>query len=98
MLAEAPSPPEPARPPAVVVLDRPARRGFVPTSRDDWLRLAERMVGDWAATLRAALGLALLFAAAVVVIGVVLGPISAAVAALVGLVVFLLGRGRGDSG
>jgi hypothetical protein len=97
LTVEAQSPAEPVPPPVVVVPAPPVRQSLVPSSRDDWLRLAERVVGDWAATLRAALGLTLLFAAAVVMIGLALGPISAAAAAVVGLVVFLVGRRRGDS-
>ncbi|MCT2586949.1 hypothetical protein [Actinophytocola gossypii] len=95
VLTTEPDPPEPTSP--VVVPTPPVRTSFAPTRRDDWLRLAERVVGDWAATLRAALGLALLFAAAVLVIGLALGPLSAAATAVVGLVVFLIGRRRGDS-
>ncbi|HEX2130083.1 MAG TPA: hypothetical protein VHH15_00890 [Actinophytocola sp.] len=95
MLAETPSPPEPSRPPLVIVPEPATRRSFVPTSRDEWLRLAERVVGDWTATLRAALVLVLLFAAAVTAIGVMVGPPAAAVATLAGLVAFLIGRSRG---
>jgi hypothetical protein len=71
------------------------RRRFTPTARDDWLRLAEWLVGDWAATLRQALRLVLLFLAVVLVIGVTFGFGFALAAFLVGTVVFLAGRRRG---
>lgn len=87
--------PEPPRP-APVVVPRP-RVPARPTTLDYWLRLAERAVGDWAATLRAALVLTLLFVAAVVAIGIVFGPIPAAAATAVGATIFLIGRSRGDS-
>jgi hypothetical protein len=91
---EAGAAPEP--PPAVVVVPEP-RRSPLPTSRDDWLRLAEHLVGDWTATLRDALVLALLFAAMITSIGIAFGPTSAAAATTVGLVVFLAGRRQGTS-
>ena len=95
-LAEAQTPADPPRP--VVIIPEPRTgRSSVPTSRDDWLRLAERAVGNWAATLRAALLLALLFAGMVMSIGIAFGVDSAAAAATVGLLVFLAGRTRGDS-
>lgn len=75
--------------------DRGADRGHVlPTSRDDWLVLAERVVGDWAATLRAALLLVLAVAAMLMVIGIVFGVGPALAIAFVALLVLLAGRRR----
>ncbi len=71
---------------------RAARGLALPTSRDDWLVLAERAVGDWAATLRAALLLFLAVAAGIMVIGFLLGIGPALAAALLALVVFVVGR------
>jgi hypothetical protein len=69
-------------------------RGF-PTSRDDWLVLAERLVGDWAATLRTALLLVLAVAAVLAMIGFAFGPEPALAAAFLAFLVFLAGRDRG---
>jgi hypothetical protein len=69
-------------------------RGF-PTSRDDWLVLAERAVGDWAATLRTALLLVLAVAAVLAMIGVAFGPEPALAAGFLAFLVFLAGRDRG---
>ncbi len=66
----------------------------LPTSRDDWLVLAERVVGDWAATLRAALLLGLAVAAVIMVIGLVLGAGAALATAFLALLVFVAGRRR----
>jgi hypothetical protein len=69
-------------------------RGF-PTSRDAWLVLAERVVGDWAATLRTALLLVLAVFAVLAMIGVAFGPEPAFAAAFLAFLVFLAGRDRG---
>lgn len=82
-------------PPPAVIVPEPRAAGL--TSRDGWLRLAERVVGDWTATLRAALLLVLVFAGMVVSLGVAFGPGSALAASSVGLLVFLAGRRRGGS-
>jgi hypothetical protein len=72
-----------------------ASRGLaVPTSRDDWLVLAERVVGDWAATLRTALLLVLALAAAIMVIGLVFGLGAALATAFLALIPLLAGRRR----
>ncbi|WP_143229521.1 hypothetical protein [Actinophytocola xanthii] len=91
MTREAPELPPPRR----TALPEPRRRRFSPTARDDWLRLAEWLVGDWAATLRQALWMALLFLAVVLVIGVAFGLGIALATLAVGTVVFLAGRRRG---
>jgi len=75
----------------------PGGRFVIPTTRDGWLRLAERVVGDWAATLRNAFALLLLFAAMITLIGIAVGVESAAAATAVGVVVFLFGRRRDGS-
>lgn len=76
---------------------RVTRPQLFPTSRDAWLVLAERVVGDWAATLRAALLLVLAVAAAIMVIGIVFGAGPALATAILALLVFLAGRHRGGS-
>lgn len=86
-------------PPSVEVFPahRHRRAAVLPTSRDDWLVLAERVVGDWAATLRSALLLVLAVAAMLTVIGLVFGPGIALACALILLIVFLVGRRRDGS-
>jgi hypothetical protein len=75
-----------------------AGRGLpLPTSRDDWLVLAERVVGDWAATLRAALLLLLAVAAVIMLVGVAFGAGPAMATAFLALLVFLAGRRRSDA-
>ncbi|HEV7649201.1 MAG TPA: hypothetical protein VGP26_13670 [Actinophytocola sp.] len=76
---------------------RATRPHLFPTSRDAWLVLAERVVGDWAATLRAALLLVLAVAAAIMVIGIVFGIGPAVATAILALLAFLAGRHRGGS-
>lgn len=74
---------------------RASRRRLLPTTRDDWLVLAERVVGDWAATLRTALLLVLAVVAVLMTIGVAFGPRPALAAAFLAFLVFLAGRDRG---
>jgi hypothetical protein len=74
---------------------RAVRAHALPTSRDDWLVLAERAVGDWAATLRAALLLFLAVAAVIMVIGLLVGVGPALATAFLALLVFVVGRHRG---
>jgi hypothetical protein len=76
---------------------RATRPHLFPTSRDAWLVLAERVVGDWAATLRTALLLVLAVAAAIMVIGLVFGLGPAVATAILAVLVFLAGRRRGGS-
>jgi hypothetical protein len=76
---------------------RATRAHGLPTSRDDWLVLAERVVGDWAATLHAALLMVLAVAAVIMVIGLVFGTGPALATAFLALLVFLVGRRRGGS-
>ena len=76
---------------------RISRPHLFPTSRDAWLVLAERAVGDWAATLRTALLLVLAVAAAIMVVGIVFGAGPALATAILALLVFLYGRDRGGS-
>ncbi|OLF11664.1 hypothetical protein BLA60_12080 [Actinophytocola xinjiangensis] len=75
----------------------PSGRFAIPTTRDGWLRVAERVVGDWAATLRNAFVLLLAFAAMIALIGIAVGVESAGAAMAVGVVVFLFGRRRDGS-
>jgi hypothetical protein len=74
---------------------RASRRRLLPTTRDDWLVLAERVVGDWAATLRTALLLVLAVAAVLTTVAVAFGPQPALAAAFLAFLVFLAGRDRG---
>jgi hypothetical protein len=64
---------------------------------DRLLRVAERVVGDWAPTLREALLRVMVYAILVACLGVVLGPQVAVLAATVGFVMFLVGRKRTGS-
>lgn len=73
---------------------RSDRGRSLPTSRDDWLVLAERVVGDWAATLRAALLLVLVVAGAIMGIGLAFGLAAALASVGIALLVFLVGRRR----
>jgi hypothetical protein len=68
----------------------------LPASRDDWLVLAERVVGDWAGTLRAALLLVLAVAAVIMAVGLLFGVGIALATAFLALLVFLVGRRRGS--
>jgi len=70
------------------------RARALPWSRDAWLVLAERMVGDWAATLRAALLLALSVASVIMVIGLLFGLGAALATTFISLLIFLVGRRR----
>jgi hypothetical protein len=62
----------------------------MPATRDGWLRLAERTVGDWASTLRAAFFKLVGFAATIVLIGLAFGFGGVALGALVGAAVLLV--------
>jgi hypothetical protein len=93
-LADVDTTPAPRQMPERGARHRASRGLAVPTSRDDWLVLAERVVGDWAATLRAAMLLALALAAAIMVIGLVLGLGAALATAFVLLIVLVAGRRR----
>lgn len=86
--------PEPS---ASSVPRRPVRHALRPASRDRVLRVAERVVGDWAPTLREALVRVLVFAVVLVVLGIALGAEVAVAGAAVGFVMFLVGRRRTDS-
>jgi hypothetical protein len=94
-LTDVASTPDRRRQPVSGGAHRAARPHALPTSRDDWLVLAERAVGDWAATLRAALLLFLAVAAVIMVIGIVAGVGPASAAAFLFLLLFLAGRRRG---
>jgi hypothetical protein len=74
-----------------VVRVRPRARR-VPVSADDWLRIAEWLIGDWAATLRTALLVVVLFAGTLTVVGIAFGPEFAMLGGITGAVVFLAGR------
>ena len=86
--------PEPSETPAP---RRPASHALRPVQRDRFLRVAERVVGDWAPTLREALVRVLVFAVVLVALGVTLGAEVAAAGAVVGFVMFLIGRRRTGS-
>ena len=88
------SEPEPSTIPAP---RRPVHHALRPAARDRALRVMERVVGDWAPTLRDALVRVLVFAVALAVLGIALGVELAAVGAAVGVVMFLVGRRRTDS-
>lgn len=77
----------------------PAPRAAVQKARpaDRLLRVAERVVGDWAPTLREAFMRVLVFAVLVVCLGVALGGEMAVLGAVVGFVMFLVGRRRAGS-
>jgi len=79
-----------------VVRVRPRDR-HVPVSADDWLRIAEWLIGDWAATLRTALLVAVLFVGVLTGVGFAFGPEFALLGGITGAVVFLVGR-LGGSG
>jgi hypothetical protein len=74
-----------------VVRVRPRARR-VPVSADDWLRIAEWLIGDWAATLRTALLVVVLFVGALIAVGIAFGPQFAMLGGITGAVVFLVGR------
>jgi hypothetical protein len=86
-----PAPPESPAP------RRPASHALRPALRDRVLRTAERVVGDWAPTLREAMVRVLVFAVVLAALGVALGAEVAAAGAAVGFVMFLIGRRRAGS-
>ncbi|HEV2782299.1 MAG TPA: hypothetical protein VGX25_23150 [Actinophytocola sp.] len=63
-------------------------RWQVLASRDGWLCLAERALGDWAVTLRAALLMLVGFAGAIVLIGVAFGFGGVVLGALLSLALY----------
>jgi len=65
--------------------------------RDRWLRVAELVVGDWAPTLREALLRVVLFAIVLVALGVLLGAGISLLGAVIGVLMFLVGRRKTDS-
>lgn len=72
----------------------PARGGM----KDQVLRVAERVVGDWAPTLRAAALRVALFALVLIAVGIAFGVKFAVLGAVVGFVMFLVGRRREAAG
>ncbi|MGB3437544.1 MAG: hypothetical protein WBA97_02225 [Actinophytocola sp.] len=76
---------------------RPATHALRPATRDRVLRVAERVVGDWAPTLREALVRVVVFAVVLVALALTLGAEVAAAGAAVGFVMFLVGRRRAGS-
>jgi hypothetical protein len=88
--------------PPVAQPERPRTRGTsIPvraTTKDRLLRVAELVVGDWAPTLREAALRVLLFSVVLVVLGIAFGSEVAVLGAVVGFVMFLVGRRRADSG
>ncbi|HWM06083.1 MAG TPA: hypothetical protein VNP92_27380 [Actinophytocola sp.] len=79
---------------AAIPAPRSGRGLALPTSRDDWLVLAERAVGDWASTLRSALLILLVVAGAIMAVGIVFGAAAALASAGIVLLVYLVGRQR----
>lgn len=73
----------------------PARR--VPVTGDDWLRLAELVVGDWTSTLREALVRVVWFTCVLIALGVAFGVEVALVGATAGVMSFLVNRRRSSS-
>jgi ABC-type sugar transport system permease subunit len=65
--------------------------------RDRWLRAAELAVGDWAPTLREALLRTVLFTIVLVALGMVVGAGIALLGAVIGVLMFLVGRRKPDS-
>jgi hypothetical protein len=87
--------PEALPEPATVPRPRPASHAVRrPPLRDRFLRHVEQLVGDWAPTLREAFVRVLVFAVFLVVLGITLGPAVAAAGAVVGFLMFLVGRFR----
>lgn len=86
--------PEPS---AIPAQRRPVHHALRPAARDRFLRVVERLVGDWAPTLREALVRVLVFAVILAVLAIALGVEVAAMGAAVGVVMFLVGRRRTDS-
>jgi hypothetical protein len=68
----------------------------VAAPRDRWLRAAELVVGDWAPTLREALVRVLVFAVVLAALAVTVGGEIAVLGAVVGFVMFLVGRRRAE--
>lgn len=64
------------------------------TSKDRLLRVAERVVADWAPTLREAALRILLFAVVLIVLGIAFGGGVALLGVVVGFLMFLVGRRR----
>jgi hypothetical protein len=63
--------------------------------KDQLLRVAERVVGDWAPTLREAALRVILFTLVLIVIGVAFGSEFALLGAVIGFLTFLVGRAGG---
>lgn len=80
-------------PPAPVATPEPVAA----PPRDRWLRVAERVVGDWAPTLREALVRVLGFVVVLVALAVTIGVGIAVLGAAVGLATFLVGRRRPEA-
>jgi len=62
--------------------------------KDSLLRVAERMVGGWAPTLRAAALRVVLFTLVLIAVGIAFGGGIALLGAALGVVMFLVGRHR----
>jgi hypothetical protein len=67
------------------------------TNKDKLLRVAERVVADWAPTLREAALRILLFAVVLIVLGIAFGGEVALLGVVVGFLMFLVGRRRAGS-
>src|SRR6266536_2405157 len=87
-----PAPEEPARHtvPRQRHVPDPARS----TMKDSLLRVAERMVGGWAPTLRAAALRVVLFTLVLIAVGIAFGGGIALLGVALGVVMFLVGRHR----
>jgi hypothetical protein len=88
-----PAPEKPAQP--TISPTRHAATSARASAKDRLLRAAERLVGDWAPTLRMAALRVVLFTVVLIVIGVAFGPEFAVLGAVIGFLTFLVGRAGG---
>jgi len=88
-----PVPEEPVQP--TIPRARHASASARSSVKDQLLRVAERVVGDWAPTLREAALRVILFTVVLIVIGVAFGPEFALLGAVIGFLTFLVGRAGG---
>ncbi len=89
-------PAELAEPTEQVPAPRAPSDAPLPVRRDRWLRVAELVVGDWAPTLREALLRVVLFVLVLVALGVLFGAGISLLGAVIGALMFLVGRRKTD--
>jgi hypothetical protein len=87
-----PVPEEPVQPVIPPVRREPTQARA--TTRDRFLRVAELAVGDWAPTLREAALRVVLFTLVLIAVGIAFSVGIALLGAIVGFVMFLVGRRR----